>query len=63
MTSGAIVPGSIVRHPQQPDWGDGQVQSVDKRRITVNFQQAGKRVINADHVELEFVRSGDRSKP
>jgi hypothetical protein len=35
-------PGMRVRHPLQPDWGLGQVQSVAGRRITVNFEHAGK---------------------
>ena len=47
--------GAIVRHPQQPDWGLGQVQSVIGDRITVMFEDAGKVVINAKLVELELV--------
>ncbi|MDF2747797.1 MAG: hypothetical protein K0S98_2084, partial [Propionibacteriaceae bacterium] len=37
-----IVPGAIVRHPDQPDWGLGQVQSAIGTRVTVNFEHAGK---------------------
>lgn len=44
-----------VRHPLRPDWGLGQVQSVDGARITVNFEEAGKRLINGEVVELEIV--------
>ncbi len=51
-----IVPGALVRHPTQPDWGLGQVQSVDGRRITVNFENAGKHLINGDVIELQLVR-------
>lgn len=40
-----IVPGALVRHPTQPDWGLGQVQSVAGGRATVNFENAGKRTI------------------
>jgi len=50
-----FTPGALVRHPAQPDWGISQVQSVDGKRVTVNFQQAGKRVINTDHINLERV--------
>lgn len=47
--------GAIVRHPGRPDWGLGQVQSVIGKVITVMFEDAGKQVIHADHVELELV--------
>lgn len=48
-----LVPGTWVRHPTRPDWGPGQVQSAIDGRITVNFEHAGKQVINAAVVELE----------
>ncbi len=47
-----IEPGHFVRHPQQPDWGVGQVQSVIDGRITVNFEHAGKVLVNAHVVSL-----------
>ena len=50
-----LAPGMRVRHPQQPDWGIGQVQSVIGSRITVNFEHAGKVVINGDIIDLELV--------
>jgi len=50
-----LAPGMRVRHPQQPDWGIGQVQSVIGSRITVNFEHAGKVVINGDVVSLDLV--------
>ncbi len=54
-----IVPGTWVRHPTQPDWGLGQVQSVDGTRITVNFENAGKHLINGDVIELITVREDE----
>jgi hypothetical protein len=48
-----LVPGAFVRHPQEPDWGVGQVQSVIGTRVTVNFEHAGKRLINSALVTLE----------
>jgi transcription elongation factor GreA-like protein len=42
-----------VRHPGQPDWGVGQVQSVVGDRVTVNFEHAGKLLINTALVPLE----------
>lgn len=47
-----LVPGARVRHPAEPDWGIGQVQSAIGERITVNFENAGKVVIDARVVEL-----------
>jgi hypothetical protein len=48
-----LEPGQRVRHPGQPDWGLGQVQSVDGERVTVNFENAGKLLINVRVVALE----------
>jgi len=42
-----------VRLPGQPDWGIGQVQSIVGDRITVNFEHAGKVLINAALVVLD----------
>jgi len=51
MTQG-LVPGKFVRHPDRPDWGVGQVQSVAGGRATVNFEHAGKRTIILSVVAL-----------
>ena len=50
-----LVPGALVRHPTRPDWGLGQVQSVIGERVTVNFEDRDKVLINAAVVELEVV--------
>lgn len=47
-----LEPGMLVRHPGRPDWGTGQVQSNIGGRITVNFPDAGKVVIDGEHVDL-----------
>jgi FKBP-type peptidyl-prolyl cis-trans isomerase 2 len=52
IVSEIIEPGMRVRHPAQPDWGIGQVQSVVGDRITVNFEHAGKVLINAAVIAL-----------
>jgi FKBP-type peptidyl-prolyl cis-trans isomerase 2 len=49
-----------VRHPGQPDWGVGQVQSVAGDRVTVNFEHAGKVLINAAVVVLDIVEDDRR---
>ncbi|HTR84004.1 MAG TPA: DUF3553 domain-containing protein [Reyranella sp.] len=48
-----LTPGDFVRHPDRPDWGLGQVQSSVGHRVTVNFENAGKRVIDANVIALE----------
>jgi FKBP-type peptidyl-prolyl cis-trans isomerase 2 len=48
-----IEPGMRVVNPAQPDWGVGQVQSVVGDRVTVNFEHAGKLLINARLVTLD----------
>lgn len=50
-----LVPGMRVRHTAEPGWGIGQVQSAIGARVTVNFEHAGKQLINADVVILEPV--------
>jgi hypothetical protein len=47
-----LAPGNRVRHPARPDWGVGQVQSVVGNRVTVNFENTGKLLINSDVIDL-----------
>ena len=46
-------PGDKVFNPANKDWGIGQVQSIIKGKVTVNFQNVGKKVINSKHISLE----------
>ena len=48
-------PGDKVINPLNKDWGIGQVQSIIKNKVTVNFQNVGKKVINTNNLELERV--------
>lgn len=54
-----LVPGMRVRHPDQPDWGIGQVQSAIGHRVTVNFEHAGKVLINSEKVTLTIMEGVD----
>ena len=54
-----LAPGMLVRHPLRPDWGIGQVQSAIGHRVTVNFEHAGKVLINSDRVTLTPVEETD----
>ncbi|MDA9930613.1 DUF3553 domain-containing protein [Alphaproteobacteria bacterium] len=51
--------GDFVRHPNQPDWGLGQVQSIVGKNVTVNFANAGKQMINCAIIELIKVKLED----
>ena len=54
MVSGTLhlAPGIRVRHPGEPDWGIGQIQSVVGDRVTVNFEHAGKLLIIASKIAV-----------
>jgi hypothetical protein len=47
-----LEPGMRVRHPGAPDWGIGQVQSRIGARITVNFENEGKVVLDGRLIAL-----------
>lgn len=47
-----LAPGMFVTHPDYPDWGAGQVQSNIGGKITVNFRDHGKVVIDGTRVAL-----------
>lgn len=53
-----LEPGMLVRHPDRADWGIGQVQSNIGGRITVNFREIGKTVIDGSRVLLVPVFEG-----
>ena len=61
MIEAFLEPGVLVRHPGQPDWGLGQVQSVDGHRVTVNFDEAGKQTIDINQIGLEYVGPDPRA--
>ena len=51
-------PGDRVVNPLRKDWGVGQVQSIIDNKVTVNFENIGKIVINSNNVELEKISDG-----
>ena len=53
-------PGDKVFNPLAKEWGVGQVQSIIKEKVTVNFQNVGKKVINSNNIELK--KLNDRNK-
>ena len=48
-------PGDKEKKKKNKDWGIGQIQSIIKDKITVNFQNVGKKVINAENIELKKI--------
>ena len=50
-------PGDYVINPSKKEWGIGQIQSIVKRKITVNFENVGKQVINTELVKLEKIKN------
>ena len=52
--------GDYVINPKQKDWGVGQIQSIIKNKITVNFQNQGKQVINGEIISLEKIKNDQK---
>ena len=48
-------PGDKVFNPNNKNWGIGQVQSIINQKVTVNFQNVGKKVLNSNNIELKRV--------
>ena len=48
-------PGDKVTNPDNKDWGIGQVQSIINGKVTVNFENVGKKVINSEIVKIEKI--------
>ena len=48
-------PGDKVTNPANKDWGIGQIQSIINGKVTVNFENVGKKVINSKIIQLEKV--------
>jgi len=48
-------PGDYVINPKNKNWGTGQIQSIIKDKVTVNFENVGKKVINSKEIVLEKI--------
>ena len=51
-----LIPGSYVINKNKNNWGTGQIQSIINNKVTVNFENVGKKVININEVNLEVVK-------
>jgi hypothetical protein len=50
----------LVRLPERPDWGIGQVQSAIGNRVTINFEHAGKHLNNSEVVDVDEIADDRR---
>ena len=48
-------PGDYVINPEYKSWGIGQIQSIINNKVTVNFENVGKKVINGNEIILEKI--------
>ncbi len=48
-------PGDYVINPMNNTWGIGQIQSIIKNKVTANFENVGKKVINSEKIILKKV--------
>ena len=52
-------PGDKVTNPENKEWGIGQVQSIIKDKVTVNFENVGKKVINSNNILLRKLEKNE----
>ena len=53
---GDLTPGTyVVNVKKENEWGIGQVQSSINNKITINFENVGKKTINPKEVELKII--------
>ena len=48
-------PGDHVINPDNKSWGIGQIQSIINNKVTVNFENVGKKVINSNKIILKKI--------
>ena len=53
-------PGDYVINPKEKKWGIGQIQTIIKNKVTVNFENAGKKVINNEQIILKKINKIDK---
>ena len=56
-----LTPGNYVINKNNNEWGIGQIQSSIDNKITVNFENVGKKVVNINEINLEVVSHNDIS--
>ena len=56
-----LTPGTFVVNIRNKEWGVGQVQSSINSKITINFENVGKKTINTKEVELKIININEIS--
>ena len=53
---GDLTPGVfVINQNKKNEWGIGQIQSSINNKITINFEHAGKKVINVETINLKII--------
>ena len=53
---GDLTPGTfVINVEKENEWGIGQVQSSIDNKITINFENVGKKTVNPEEVELKII--------
>ncbi len=50
-------PGDYVLNPANKSWGIGQIQSIIGNKVTINFENVGKQVLNIEIIKLEKINN------
>ena len=54
---GDLTPGVfVINKDKKNEWGLGQVQSSINNKITINFENVGKKTINPNTIKLKIVK-------
>ena len=48
-------PGDYVINSEYKSWGIGQIKSIINNKVTVNFENVGKKTINSNEILLEKI--------
>ena len=51
-----LTPGVFVVNEKKIEWGIGQVQSNVGEKITINFENVGKKTINSKIIKLKIIK-------
>ena len=55
---GDLTPGTfVINVSKEKEWGIGQVQSCINGKVTINFENVGKKVIDLMFVNLELIEN------
>ena len=55
-------PGDYVINTREKKWGIGQIQSIIKNKVTVNFENVGKKVVNSNNILLRKLEKNEFSR-